>query len=241
LDSGKLSHVSKNELFKVPSTIKSVNIDHHITNDYFGDLNYVYQLGSNCTVLYQFFNELNVILDFESMNILSIGIITDTGFFKNDSLTSLDLNALGQLMEKGVQIWDLVTRLSNYEPYDQIKYKELVYKNTIVNFEKKFAYSFVKKEEVEKMGIDLGKVYVRHSDLLKYIVGIDFAFAISDINDQPGTLEVSFRTSSKNVDVSKFAQAFGGGGHKGAAGCLLTDNPTFEQALQLVLQKLDLK
>lgn len=240
LDSGKSTHVSKNELFKIPNSINTINIDHHKTNDYFASLNYVYQLGSNCTVLYKFFKEISWELDLINLEILSVGIITDTGFFKNDNLTADDFLALSEIMSKGIPVWTLVTKLSNYEPYDQIKYKELVYNNIVVNFEKKYAYAIVRKIDVENKNIDMNKVYVRHSDLLKYIQEIEFAFVVSDINAQPGTFDISFRTTSAAKDMAQFAELFGGGGHRGAAGGIIEGARTFDEAVQLVLNKLNL-
>ncbi len=235
LDSGSKSHISVKEGYELPINVKTINFDHHSTNESFGTYNYVFKLGSCSSVLYKFFNEIKFETPNEYFEILSMGLLTDTGFFKYDSCTSFEFRFAADMIDRGVSIAERISKLSSYEHIDQIKYKELVYRNLSVNKEKKYAYSLVTLSEIKSAGIDMDKVFVRHSDLIKYIIETDFSFVISETDSNPKYFEVSFRSKTPDIDVKKYAQALGGGGHITGAGAKLYDATSINDALLKVL------
>ena len=239
MDTGTRSHISNNMGFMVPKNITTINFDHHASNDFFGKLNYIYPFGSCCSVLFKFFEELEIELDIAQLNILVVGILTDTGFFIYDTVKPEDFEITAKLMRRGIQVWDFITKLGSYEYLDQVKFKKIIYSNLKVDLLKKYAYSTLTLAELNVEGIDLNKVVVRHSDLLKFIREVDFAFVIAELDTTPKSFEVSFRSKNPNIDVSQMAKAFGGGGHKTGASAKL-EALDLNEALMLVLQKLNL-
>lgn len=240
LDSGTKVHVSLNDKFLIPAHICSINIDHHVTNDMFGDLNYIHHIGSCCSVLYKFFKELSLAIPKEYLDIMAVGLLTDTGFFKFDSAKPEDFRIAADMLEQGVKIWEIISKLTSYEYIDQIRFKELVYRNLKTNFNKKYAYSTITLKEIRDSNINMDKVFIRHSDLIKYIEGIDMAFVIAEVESDPKYYELSFRSKTPDVDVSKIAEIFGGGGHTTGAGASLYGVSSIEEALDIVLKKLAL-
>ncbi|MBI2414343.1 DHH family phosphoesterase [candidate division WWE3 bacterium] len=238
LDSGLKQHISLDDKFQIPHGIKTLNIDHHITNDMFGTFNYVHHFGSCCSVLYMLSDDLGVELPQESLNMLTVGILTDTGFFKFDSVTPYDFKVASLLLEKGVKVYEFISKLTSFEYIDQLRFKELIFRNLRANFDKKYAYSTCTLKELVDSNIDLNKVFVRHSDLLKYIEGIDLSFVISETDSDPKYYELSFRSKDPTMDVSKIAEKFGGGGHKTGAGAKLYNISSIQECLNLVLKTL---
>lgn len=240
LDSGSKDHVSLNMSFEFPKNVTTINIDHHATNDMFGDLNYVFQLGSCCTVLSQLFNQVGYTLSVEDMSILTIGILTDTGFLKFDTARSQDYRTIADFIDKGVSVWEINSKLAGSEYFDQIKYKKFVYDKLVVNFDKKYGYVTITFQELDDAGINMENVFVKHVDLIRYIIGLDFVFAVSEAENEPNTYNLSFRTATPGVDVAKIAQIFGGGGNVMAAGGNVYNQKSIEDALAFVLEKLNL-
>jgi len=71
---------------------------------------------------------------------------------------------------------------------------------------------------------------VDYSLLLK---GVKVGILFKEI--APDRTKVSLR-SQNNIDISRIAKAFGGGGHKNAAGCLLRVN--MQEAKEIVLKEI---
>ena len=61
---------------------KIINIDHHKSNKYFGDINYVLEeYSSSAEIVYDIIKELELPMNKEIATMLYIGIDTDTGRF----------------------------------------------------------------------------------------------------------------------------------------------------------------
>jgi nanoRNase/pAp phosphatase (c-di-AMP/oligoRNAs hydrolase) len=144
------------------------------------------------------------------------------------------------MVDRGVKIFEVISKLSSYEYIDQIKYKELVYRNLVVNKEKRFAYSTLTLKEIADAGIDMEKVFVRHSDLIKFLIDVDFTFVISETDSDPKYFEVSFRSKGPDYNVKVLAEMFGGGGHVSGAGAKLYSILDIHEALTFVLGKLNI-
>ena len=67
---------------------KIINIDHHKSNKYFGDINYVLEeYSSSAEIVYDIIKELELPMNKEIATMLYIGIDTDTGRFMYSSTT----------------------------------------------------------------------------------------------------------------------------------------------------------
>ena len=76
-----------------------LNIDHHRTNTYYGDYNYVRELSSVCEVLFDFFEEEKI--SSVVAKCLYYGILTDTGGFRFSMTTRRTMELAGLCMEIG--------------------------------------------------------------------------------------------------------------------------------------------
>lgn len=238
LDSGDGNHISVKEDYKTPEGIEVINIDHHKGNDYFGDKNYVSYLASNTSNLYKLFTEMGIEIDKHMGRLIALGLLTDSAFFMLDTVTSFDFRVAADLKDLGVDFDELIFQLTSNEPLDNLLLKELVISNLKVSAIKKYAYSTVTLDELSERGINEGNTFATPSDILKRLDSVDFVFVV--VEKEIGKYKLTFRSHLPTYDVSKLANAFEGGGHKGAAGAILRGKyADIESAVAKVLDVLD--
>ncbi len=191
-----------------------INIDHHVTNTYFGDLNYIHpERPSCCSILSDLFKLWKVKFDKELSTRLLIGVYTDSGEFSHDKGDALKDAVF--LIDKGADYLDKVVNIIKYNiPLGMKKYLALITDNfKVVDFEGyKVGVSSTSLKEVKKLGINLSEVRSA-PNYLQEIGGLDFLFTLAELENQ---IKGSFR-SRKKIDVSLLAKELGGGGHKLAA------------------------
>jgi bifunctional oligoribonuclease and PAP phosphatase NrnA len=196
---------------------KIINIDHHITNSYYGNLNYVNpNLPSCCSVLFEFFNKIKFKFDRELSLRLMVGLCTDTAFFiHGNSIDSLKKATV--LLGNGLDY-----KKDLYDPIMNSPWKlKKLYGLLLMNMEKKeiggqsVAYSWATKKEYEELGLN-------NSDIrlgivcMQDIKDLNLIFTLTESN---GEIKGSFR--SKGLDTTIYSTAFGGGGHKEASAFIL--------------------
>ncbi len=199
-----------------------INIDHHITNDLFGELN-VIDAGASATgeVLYDFCKAASVEITKDIATNLYVAIHTDTGGFKYSSSTADSFTKAGELVRSGADPWDISTRV--YENYPAKKYKLLA---------KVLATLDISSVEGVESNADIATLLVTLDMLRETDTGADLAdgfvnYARGIENVEVGILfreletgkyKVSFRSKGA-VDVARVSESFDGGGHSHAAGC----------------------
>jgi bifunctional oligoribonuclease and PAP phosphatase NrnA len=219
IDSGQIEHVSKSQDFNPPESLKILNIDHHSTNNFYGKLNYVdYDASSSSILVYRLFKEWQVEMKKELYKFLLLGILTDTGFFQYSNVHPEDLKMSVEAMENGVDMFKLIYGLTFNQTLDEIKFRMIVYRNIKFADDKEYAYTTISQKELKDENVDMLKVISKGSDLIKGLEGIKFTFSVEEKEDSPDNYSVSFRSHDMDVDISIYAKALGGGGHKVAAG-----------------------
>jgi phosphoesterase RecJ-like protein len=212
-NSGMLSSKERGT-YVLPGNIRSIQIDHHATNSYYAQMNYVdADMPSACSVLFEMFKHLGVVFDAELSRRLLLGICTDTGFFAYSGNPLAAMKQSVFLIEQGVDYYNEISkpiRLS--ESLSVKKLFAAIINNVVVNEKMKFAYSSIGLQEAKKLGLNSAELRggVR---ALQDIRGMNFVFVLVETDDY---IKGSFR-SNAGIDVSLFAKSLGGGGHKAAA------------------------
>ncbi len=233
LDHGTLKgHSEKIEEKKFPENLKVINIDHHKTNSYFGNMNYINEkIPSCCSILVNLFKEIKIDFDKEISKRLLLGICTDTGFFiHGDSLDSLKKAVF--LIEKG----NLNYLKDFYGPLNSYSWNvKKLHGILLINMKKKkiedkiVAYSYVTKDQAKEHDLNLSELRLGIISM-QNIKNSDIIFTLTDLGEK---IKGSFR--SKNIDTSLFAEKLGGGGHKGASAFYLEKMP-IKKAIEKVLK-----
>ncbi|MBU0760770.1 MAG: bifunctional oligoribonuclease/PAP phosphatase NrnA [Nanoarchaeota archaeon] len=237
LDSGIYTWVAGRgkENFSLPENQTIINIDHHGTNTLYGTLNYVDEKQpSTCSLLIDFFEENNIEFDKKLSNRLLLGVCTDSGFFTFDTNPNKAIKDASFLIENGADYLNEILKPILYnQPLKLKKYYSLLTNRLKINREKRFAYSYITQEEIKDLNLNMAEVRLGVNDL-QFLSEIDFVFTLSEMQD---SIKGSFR-SKKQVDVSLFAKALGGGGHKFAAAFQLPKT-SLEQAEKKVIEAIE--
>jgi phosphoesterase RecJ-like protein len=197
-----------------------LNLDHHITTEPFGDLNYVDPEAASVGVLaYKIIQGLGHPLSRDAAECIYASILADTGCFRYSSTDPECLRIAAELLERGVDPWEMTVRVYEQQPLARMKLLAEVLNTLEVAPGGKLATITITREMVARTGthLDLTDGFINYA---RSIDGVEVAASFREPEDGSRSWRVSFR-SRGNVDVSAIAQKFGGGGHKNAAGCAI--------------------
>lgn len=193
------------------------NIDHHKSNSLFGKYNLVSEFSSStCELIYEVLEKNNIRITESIATALLLGISTDTGSFKYENTTSKTHQIASKLIGFGADT--KMIRLNVFENVSMGKFKLLsyVYSNTKILFNGKVSFLSIPKFIEEGLSI-LDSDYTGISGLIKEIEGVEVSVLLRSVSSNQ--TKISFR-SKDQIDVSKLAESFGGGGHARAAGAI---------------------
>jgi len=195
------------------SAKKRIVIDHHVSNDGFGDVSLVDGGASSASeIAYGLYEKKYIDIDIATQ--LYIGIMDDTGVFQYANVKPKTLRIVADLIEYGFDFNALIdgifytkTRVQN-----EMLGRGLV--ESIVFDDGRCVVSKIDKKTMEFYG-------AQSSDLdgivsqLKYTKGVEVAIFMYEM--EPLKYKVSLRSNGR-VDVAKIAKFYNGGGHVRAAG-----------------------
>lgn len=215
-----------------------INIDHHASNDYFGQVNLVdITATSTAEILVSIFESLQgekSPFTPQVATALLTGIITDTGCFQNANTTPKALTVAAQLVAAGANREEIIKRIYKTRPLSTLRLWGRALSN--IHHEKgdRFVWSSISKKdylEVEAKEDEIGGVI---DELLKTVSGVDFVLLFSERGNE---LHGSLRAVNNGIDVSKIAKIFNGGGHPLAAAFQIK-NTSLEESTQAVIQRI---
>lgn len=197
------------------SGVPVINIDHHASNDNYGTLNIVDAEASSTTVIiYKMFLELGVEIDNEIATCLLAGIYGDTGSFMHSNTNKEVLQIAADLMSKGAHVSLVSKQLFGQKKISTLRLWGRALENAYVN-EKNVVMAVIKEEDY----VDLNASPEDLSGVVDYLNMVpESKFVVLINEDRKGNIKGSFRTRRKEIDLSKIAAEFGGGGHPKASG-----------------------
>ncbi|MGX4599220.1 DHH family phosphoesterase [Faecalimicrobium sp. JNUCC 81] len=234
LDCGDRKRICVSEEIKANAK-KIICIDHHASNDSYGDFNYIdVEASSTCELVYNVlvkFSEVNNIdlIDEKIATCLYTGLVTDTGNFSYSNAHPSSFDMAKNLLLKNAQKETIIQNVFQSNPYNYYKLLGEAL-NTLDIVNEKVACINITKEMLKRNVISFNDVdgitsYTRDID------GVEVGILLKEKKENE--VKVSLRAKSY-VDVSSIAQSFGGGGHVRAAGCTIYDS--VENAKKKVLE-----
>ena len=236
LDSSEKRQISKLGEVIFPPHLKTIVIDHHASNQGFGDINLIEaDSPATCQVVYKLFKALKIKISKEIAICLFTGIYGDTGGFKYSSTTAETFSICAELTKIAPDFSKTLFNLENNDRPDRPKLLGLHLSHIETYFNGRIALSGLSLSLLRKNNINPDdSVNSEISNTLKSVVG--WEIGISMIEAGKDTVRASFRTRDPQIfDVSKIATATGyGGGHKAAAGASLP--MSLSKAKRLILR-----
>lgn len=217
-----------------------LNIDHHVSNDNYGKYNYVDSKASaTAEIVYLLLKELNFAFNSSENIYKTIGtclytsLVTDTGSFRHSNVRKRTHNIAGELIECGVNNSYVYNELFGNKPYDKVKFTGAALNNLQLYINNKVSFIEVPLKMLESFGMESVDI----SDIINMILsiaGVEVAVIIKEVEDG---VKGSLR-SKNDIDVSKIAGVFGGGGHVKASGLKIM-NVSLEEAKNKILKEIE--
>lgn len=217
---------------KLIKTTYTINIDHHVSNTYFGKMNYVDSDSSSTSELIYRLLYGWCELDKNIAYALYAGILFDTGCFKHSSTSPYTMQVAGELMTYNIPFTEIQEQLFYSRSQVEVKLLSAALNNLIFECGGRLAYSKLSIEEIKNCG-GTSKDVDSIVSFIKNIDGVDAALFLYE--KSIGEIKASMR-SNEAADVCEVAQKFGGGGHIRASGCTIYGS--FDETMPKVLTEL---
>ncbi len=217
------------------SGLPIINIDHHISNEIFGDVNWVDPKASACCELvYKLFKELKVPINKDIATFLYVGIMTDTGSFRYSNTTGYTHKVASDLVGRGLDIPFIFKKIYGSIPISDALFLTKVFPTMKLECRGRLAWFQIARKElkIQNTAFDFTENILSFARSIK---GVEVVALFRELPERKNTIRVNLRSQGK-VDVNKIASLFGGGGHKTASGC--TVNGTLEGVRRAVLSRI---
>ena len=209
-----------------------VNIDHHISNDNYGDLNIVKNISSASEVVYGVIKDLGIEIDTLAGESLYTGIVTDSGNFQYDSTSMDTFRIAGELLGLGIDRDNIINEVYRSRTLGFIRTLGIALSEMKIDNEKKLVSFLLTKDFMTKNNIQKDETEGIVEKLLEYK---DCEVAVFLKEEGNGKIKGSLR-SKRDIDVNEVAKAFDGGGHRKAAG--FTTTLTEEEIIKIIKEKI---
>lgn len=212
-DLKRLGHFPQMPAFE---SVPLINIDHHVTNLYFGDVNLVDPHASSAAELVlRLLEYMDAPLDADIATCLLTGIVADTRGFRTSNVTIPVIEAVLRLMKAGASLPFITHHGFNRRPTGAILLWRAALK--LLEIEDRVIWTRIP----QAMRREVGYSGSGDAGLASFLVSADDAdVAVVFAEDQDGRIEVGLR-AVPGFDVAQVALHLGGGGHALAAGCTL--------------------
>ncbi|MCM8795876.1 MAG: bifunctional oligoribonuclease/PAP phosphatase NrnA, partial [Candidatus Omnitrophica bacterium] len=235
LDCCSLSRIG--QVYKLNSFNKPIlNIDHHISNEKFGDINWVEPNASSCCeMIYRLYKRLDIPLDKNIAMLLYVGILTDTGSFRYSNTRDQTHKITAELLQHNLDVAKIYNQIYNRIPFGEMKLLTKILPTIRRDYSGKIAFCQIPQCLLRKqrINIDLGEIILSFCRAIK---DVEVAVLFKENLGKKSAVRVNLRSQGK-VDVNKIAQFFGGGGHRTASG--VTISGTLASVRKRVLKKIE--
>lgn len=209
-----------------------LNIDHHKTNDFFGQANLIdLDAAATSQIIYNLARYMRIEIGKDMAVCLYTGILTDTGGFRYSNTTVEVHQIAAELLAVGVNSFEISDRVLESLTWSQVQLIREALGTLRRDESGQIAWMVVQRQLLYRLGASDEEV----EGLVSYarnVQGVEVGLLFREKED--GSIKVSLR-SKYRVDVGEIALSFGGGGHARAAGCTLSG--PMEQVQQQVVAK----
>lgn len=211
-------------------------IDHHISNDHFGTVNWIDPKAAAVgEMIYALFETLGVKMDLADATNLYVSIVTDTGSFRYSNTTAKVHAVTSALIRKGVDPSQIASHLYESHSLQSRQLLAQALETLKVGVRGRLAWVSVTRKMLSqcKSSPEETEGIVDYARSLK---GVKIAVFFRE--EGSGWVKVSFR-SKGTLNVDGIARRFGGGGHRAASGCRI--RAPLKDAQRIILREVKRK
>jgi phosphoesterase RecJ-like protein len=231
MDCGDLERLGK--VKQLAEKTRLINIDHHISNTKFGEINLVEENASaTAEIAYKLIKSMGIFIDKDIAECIYTGIVTDTGMFQYSNTSQETHSIAAELIIAGVAPADIFNKIYQNSPKEKVLLMKEALQSLEFHFNDKVSCIAISKEQIDniaKEDLDTEGIV----NMARDIANIEVAVFLKE--KEANVVKASLRSKSY-VDVCAIAKGFGGGGHIRAAGCTISGS--LEQVKMQILQAL---
>ena len=213
-------------------------IDHHGSNNKYAKEYYVEaSAAAAAQVIAKLIRLMNVEFDKDIANAIYTGITTDTGCFRYTNVTAETHRIAADMIDCGAESGMINRLMFETKSRSRLEIERRVMDSIQFYLDGRCAIAYATIDMMKESGaVDNDMEGV--SSLPRQIEGVMAGITLREKNN--GKFKVSVRTTDE-LDASAICANFGGGGHKAAAGCMITGtlNEAIEQIIEVVRQALE--
>ncbi len=170
----------------------------------------------------------------DALRLMYAAISSDTGCFRFSNASPATHRAAARLLEGDFDAAEINHLLFGVKSAELLRAEKVGFDRLRLFYGGRLAIVDMPVEEKRAHGLSDEHLETL-VDVARSLAGVEIAVAIRQPADEP-TFRVSMRASVNDVDVSEVAATFGGGGHKKAAGCTITDDAGMESVIAAVAE-----
>ena len=207
-----------------------VNIDHHFSNDRYGDYNLVFpEAAATGEIVHKLIKALKVKVDKGIAEGIYTSIVTDTGRFRYPSATPDIFRLAAELIEDGADGPKISESIFGDITREAMELTHLALGSIATHNEGRIGTMTLSQADFKRSGA-LDEDTENLINLVRNLNGVEIAVFLKETPD--GRAKLSLRSKSA-VNVAEVARQFGGGGHAYASGAVMPG--PLDQALKAVL------
>lgn len=207
-----------------------INIDHHLSNAYFGALNWVdTEACAAGELIYRLAHALEEPITPEVATCLFTAIMADTGGFRFSNTDRVTFEAAADLVAAGADPAAIAEAVFENRKPQAVKITGIIYQTLHYEFDGRFVWNEMRRDLYELAGGDDNEPEGLCSDL-RGIAGVEISVLFHETPE--GWCRIGLRSKGK-INVSELATMLGGGGHHNASGAFLRE--PYEQARERAL------
>ncbi len=200
---------------------KKVVVDHHLTQEDWADVKWVDTAAAAAgEIVAELLAKLGVGIDGSMATALYLAIASDTGWFQFSNTSPRTLRLAADLMERGVDTDRLYQLLYQNERAERVVLQARALGSLELLCDNRLAVMVIRQADFQATGAKAPDTENLINIPLQ-IATVEVSVLVTEATDF-GPTRVSLR-SKGGVDVARFAEGFGGGGHARASGLKIED------------------
>jgi phosphoesterase RecJ-like protein len=231
LDCGSYKRLGMSQDIQKETTL--INIDHHVSNAKFGDINIVdARYCATGAMVSDLLVSMQVKFSADIASAIYVAILTDTASFRHSNTSANVYRLAADLIDAGAQPWPISVAVYESRSLAGMKILMACLETLEIRDGGRSAWIYVNSEMYEETGANVedteGLI-----DYARSIGGVEVAVLIRH-HEFEDRWKVNFRAKT-TANVGALANSLGGGGHKHAAGCVI--GGSFDEARAIIRQE----